>query len=300
MINCYICKIRFGNRESLTNHIFSMHRNELKRIGRSSLQNFDEKNEIFLPKISQIDETLKLIPNKYDRKITELSCLELKEKIISNYSMVPMDAIEVTEDIATEVYCGKYLPQGDIVECGVWKGGMSIILAKLFPDRKVYMCDSYEGFEPIGVSPYSLPLADNPDGEAYGKERHFPGKVWIVNNKPESSVVSLEQVKENLKTFNLSEENGIVFVKGFVSKTLAKDVCPIGQIAVLRIDVDSFAATYEVLILLYDKVVQGGIVIFDDFLVDEARTAIHRFERERGLNFVFKPGHMVGCYITKE
>lgn len=304
MINCHICKKQFDNRESFTNHILSIHRNELKRIDRFSPQNFERKNEIniekILVKMVQIDEILKLIPNKYNRKITELSCWELKEKIVFNYSMVPMDSMEVTEEIAAEVYCGKHLPQGDIVECGVWKGGMSVILAKLFPDRRIFLCDSYEGFEPIGVSPYSLPLADNPEGEADGKERHFPGKLFIFNGKSEPSAVSLEQVKENLETFNLSEENGIIFVKGFVSKTLAKDVCPVEQIAVLRIDVDSYAATYEVLTLLYDKVVPGGVIIFDDYMIEEARTAIHRFEKERGLNFIFKPGHMIGCYITKE
>jgi hypothetical protein len=32
--------------------------------------------------------------------------------------------------------------EGDIVECGVYKGGMSLFLTKLFPNKKIWLVDS--------------------------------------------------------------------------------------------------------------------------------------------------------------
>ena len=53
---------------------------------------------------------------------------------------------------------------GDIVECGVWRGGFSIFLATLFENKKIWMFDSFEGFQPIEKSVFK-----------YDKiERHTP------------------------------------------------------------------------------------------------------------------------------
>ena len=41
------------------------------------------------------------------------------------------------------------LLDGDIVECGVWRGGMSLFLTKLFPNKKIWLADSYDGFQDI-------------------------------------------------------------------------------------------------------------------------------------------------------
>ena len=38
--------------------------------------------------------------------------------------------------------------KGDIVECGVWKGGFSIFLAEIFKDKNIWVADSFEVSNP--------------------------------------------------------------------------------------------------------------------------------------------------------
>ena len=44
--------------------------------------------------------------------------------------------------------------QGDIIECGVWRGGFSVFLSHLFNDRKIWVCDSFEGFQSLDDANY--------------------------------------------------------------------------------------------------------------------------------------------------
>jgi O-methyltransferase len=185
--------------------------------------------------------------------------------------------------------------KGDIVECGVWRGGFSIFLAKTFPKKTVWVCDSFEGFQPLEKARFEYP-----------SERHTPG-VDIA--------VSLEQVKENFKLYGLEESKKIVFLKGFVQDTLPN--AGIKQISLLRVDVDAYSATLEVLEELYDKVQSGGYIVFDDSCLYESLGAIRTFISAKQLpEVIYDPvtdlplslaqshinsdsGFPQGCYIIK-
>jgi hypothetical protein len=179
---------------------------------------------------------------------------------------------------------------GDIVECGVWAGGMSIFLSKLFPTKKIWVCDSYEGCQ-------------NPsDGDYYFEnEKHTKGMYSV----------SLEVVKDNFIKNNLPDDKRINFLKGWVKDTLKPEICPIKDIALLRIDVDSYSSTLEVLDYLYSKVKSGGIIIFDDSCLNESHHAMITF-LEKKPNIIFKhtsTGETIdiksgnslpcGCYFIK-
>lgn len=163
--------------------------------------------------------------------------------------------------------------EGDIVECGVWNGGMSIYLSHLHPTKRIWVCDSYEGFEPIEKQTHK-----------YDKERHVSSYTII----PQGSIISpLEKVISNFKNYKLSEdiETGrIKFIKGFVSETLPN--IEIDKISLLRIDVDGYSPTLDVLENLYDKVVDGGLIIFDDSNLYESFEATQRFFKERNIEMV--------------
>ena len=135
--------------------------------------------------------------------------------------------------------------EGDIIECGVWRGGMSIFLSTIFSDRKIWVCDSFDGFQPLKIAKYQ-----------YKDEVHTPNYDSMIK-------VSLEQVQSNFSRFGFpTSDKRINYLKGWVKDTLNTD--EIKKIALLRIDVDSYSATKEVLDLLYSKVSIGGLIVFDD------------------------------------
>ena len=183
--------------------------------------------------------------------------------------------------------------KGDIVECGIWRGGVSIFMAKLFAKKNIWMCDSFEGFQPLSAAKHEY---------RQGIERHFEGQAHVV--APYDTVVG------NLLRFGLRPDNRVKLLKGWVKDILRPDRCNIKEIALLRIDVDAYSATLEVLEHLYDKVVPGGFIIFDDSCLYETRDAVSDFFKQRNIkNNVLHtvtdqplalddplPG---GCYITK-
>ena len=59
----------------------------------------------------------------------------------------------------------------------------------------------------------------------------------------------------------------------------------IDKIALLRIDVDGYSPTRVVLDNLYDKVVTGGMIIFDDLCLVEAAEAIEDWMTEKRLSY---------------
>ena len=63
----------------------------------------------------------------------------------------------------------------------------------------------------------------------------------------------------------------------------------IGQIAILRLDADWYSSTMTILNELYDQVVSGGFVIFDDYGTwPGCRQAVHEFIEKRKLKVKFQ------------
>jgi hypothetical protein len=156
---------------------------------------------------------------------------------------------------------------GDIVECGVWRGGYSIFLSHLFSDKNIWVCDSFEGFQPLNNAKYD-----------FAKERHTPE---VSHGACGPLGISLEEVKNNFKTYGLENDPRIKYLKGFVKDTLPTS--GIEKISLLRVDVDAYSATLEVLDELYNKVQPGGYIIFDDANLIESLEAIKFFMKRENL-----------------
>ena len=157
--------------------------------------------------------------------------------------------------------------EGDIVECGVWRGGYSIFLSHLFSDRNIWVCDSFEGFQPLDNAKYN-----------FESERHTPA---FSHGACGPLSISLEEVKQNFKSYGLENQERIKFIKGFVKDSLPTS--GIEKIALLRVDVDAYSATLEVLDELYSKVQPGGFIVFDDACLIESAEAIKVFLTREGL-----------------
>lgn len=190
---------------------------------------------------------------------------ELREK---NYSM--------SEKLAfTSIYDEKErinLLDGDVVECGVFAGGLCVFLTKLFSNKKIWVVDSFTGFEKLDDSRYSKELLDLHNVE----EPH----VYGYGVRPQlfgGEHPSLEFVKNVFNEYGELDNPNVKFLKGYVKDTLNPIVCPIEKISLLRIDVDAYSATMDVLDYLYPKVVSGGMIIFDDASIESGYWAINDF-----------------------
>jgi O-methyltransferase len=156
---------------------------------------------------------------------------------------------------------------GDFVECGVWRGGASFLMAELLRqagvlDRRVWLFDSFDG----------LPPPEEIDGAralAYPKDHASP---WYHDN----CRASLEEVQGNVAALGL--DGWVRLVKGWFEATLPVHRDRIGPIALLRIDGDWYSSVRCCLDNLYDQVVDGGLVILDDYYAwDGCAIATHEF-----------------------
>ncbi len=200
-------------------------------------------------------------------------------------TMVSEERFITINQLARQIY-DEQIP-GDIVECGIWRGGMSIYLAYAFPDRECWACDSFQGFEPLENCKY--------DPTGIVTEHHLPG----IHHLNDILTVPESVVRKSFSDMGLNEINGIHFLPGWVNDTTKPSSCPIDKIAILRIDVDAYSATLVVLENLYDKVVPGGFVIFDDSGLPECIAAIYEFERKRGIDIVSNLHDPLGTHVGK-
>jgi O-methyltransferase len=148
---------------------------------------------------------------------------------------------------------------GDIVECGVWRGGSMLLVARKLArlkdtGRKLYLFDTFEGMSEPGKEDVSA--VDNTSAKDLMNvaDKMAGDNVWCYS--------ALDEVKANLGKGGYPMEN-IRFIKGKVEDTLPEP--SIGQIALLRLDTDWYESTKHELETLYEKLVPGGILIIDDY-----------------------------------
>lgn len=158
---------------------------------------------------------------------------------------------------------------GDIVETGVWRGGSCIVArgvlkAHGITDRTVWVADSFEGFPPLGRDEHDLDVAV--DLNQY--------------NELIGVAVPMDEVRANFERYDLLDDQ-VRFLPGRFSDTMP--TAPMTQIAVLRMDGDSYRATWDVLEHLYPRVPAGGFVIVDDYCLEACRQAVHDYRDRHGI-----------------
>lgn len=174
--------------------------------------------------------------------------------------------------IAPETYMNNLLlieaqapASGCVVECGVWRGGMSAGMADILGGARFhYLFDSYEGLPPAQQ-------IDGPAAIAYQADTASPG--YLDNCAAERGFAE--------RAMSLSSTREYELVQGWFKDTLPGFV-PREPIAVLRLDGDWYKSTMICLVHLYDRVVEGGLIIFDDYYIyDGCSRAVHEFLAER-------------------
>lgn len=164
----------------------------------------------------------------------------------------------------------KYRVPGDIVECGVWKGGSMMAIAatlqRLRDIRPLWLYDTYEGMPP------ATDVDRNFKGELAEDRRKVMGDGWVLGR--------LDEVQSTMGT--LGYEGDTRYIKGLVEDTIPAQ-CP-GRISLLRLDTDFYASTYHELVHLYPRLSPGGVLIIDDYGSWEgARKAVDQYFAEQSI-----------------
>jgi len=148
---------------------------------------------------------------------------------------------------------------GDFVECGVWKGGSSMLIALTLMkfgvnDRKIWMYDTFEGMSEPGEE-------DKDNQGTQAKElltkasKDVSESVWCFSE--------LDAVKKNLLNTRYPIDQ-IQFIKGKVEDTIPISI-PNEYISLLRLDTDWYESTKHELNYLFPLLVKSGVLIIDDY-----------------------------------
>ena len=110
--------------------------------------------------------------------------------------VMPPVSIDALVDLANlvQLVLDEHLP-GDFVECGVWRGGGGFLMADLLRragvrDRKVWLCDSFQGMPPVEEIDGPLAMAEASD----------PESPLYVDNSRDSFTDMLKLVEQPLAT----------------------------------------------------------------------------------------------------
>ena len=173
-----------------------------------------------------------------------------------NLSMTSADRLLATL-LSVKYVCNSNI-EGDFVECGVWRGGNSIIalhtLNKANKNKSVWMYDTFKGMTKPTEFDY-----ENVTGKNAIKE--FESKIMEDHN--EWCFASLDDVKKNIEYYK--KDININIIQGDIIKTLKNNSNIPEVISVLRLDTDWYESTKLELEILYPRLSSGGVLLIDDY-----------------------------------
>jgi O-methyltransferase len=170
--------------------------------------------------------------------------------------------------------------EGDLAECGVWRGGCATFMRGLLAafevaDRRVWVADSFQGLPRPTLSP---------DVEL---------NLDLSREKYPALAVDLETVRRTFSSHGLLDDQ-VCFLPGWFEETL--QASGIERLALLRIDGDLYSSSKAVLDALYDRVAPGGFVVVDDYFLPNCRQAVDEFIVARKLTEPIERIDWTGIY----
>lgn len=147
---------------------------------------------------------------------------------------------------------------GDLVECGVWRGGSSILAALALAnagddDRLIWMYDTYEGMTVPTDRDVSI------SGDAVSE--NWASRQSKLDD-PVVAYASLREVRENIAQAGIPEVR-VKTVVGPVEETIPSEAP--AEISLLRLDTDWYESTKHELEFLWPRLSPRGVIIVDDY-----------------------------------
>jgi len=201
---------------------------------------------------------------------SSLSYLDRERNIDRNYfDYVRLATLEL---IAFEI--SKKKLSGNIAELGVYKGKFARYINQYFPDRLLYLFDTFEGFDNRDV------VSENAKNFSSGEQ--------------DFSDTSVESVLKQMPFPQKCKP-----VKGFFPDS-AKGIDD--RFVFVSLDADLYEPIYNGLVFFYPKLVSGGYIFIHDFNNDAykgARKAVEQFCSEQNIGYLPIPDLGGSAVITR-
>lgn len=221
------------------------------------------------PEAQRLHELRQQLPDATDDQIECIASVE------SDTMTSPERILALCQGVAHIV---QHQIEGSIVECGVWRGGSMAATAKTLTrlnemDRDLWLYDTFEGM--------SEPTSNDVDFMGQGAESLLAeqacdeqSSIWCYS--------PLDHVQQVMTATGYPADR-IRFLKGKVENTLPQQTPE--QIALLRLDTDWYESTKCELEHLFPKMVNGSILIIDDYGHWEGcRRAVDEYFSQHGIS----------------
>jgi len=133
------------------------------------------------------------------------------------------------------------LKSGSIIEIGVWRGGTGALLAKQAKNcgikEKVYLCDTFAGVVKAGVKDSSYRGGEHADTSRKAVEELIFGRMNLDN---------------------------VEVLEGIFPDQTGHQVAGM-QFRLCHVDVDVYQSAKDIVEWIWDKMVPGGIMVYDDY-----------------------------------
>lgn len=140
---------------------------------------------------------------------------------------------------------------GDILEIGTWRGGTAGIFTQMSPKKTVYLADTFEG------------VVKSSSWEHYEDKAH--------SDTTEELVIDFLSKQLGVDNFKI--------LKGIFPEDTGESVAD-QEWAYVHIDVDVYESAKDTFNFVWDNVVQGGVVVFDDYGFISACSGVYKFVNE--------------------
>ena len=152
---------------------------------------------------------------------------------------------------------------GNVAELGVFQGQFAQLINTAFPQKKIFLFDTFEGF-----SKKDFTVKDELDV--------MPSVVDEFQKTSADKVLAIMPHKEKC-----------IIKQGYFPDTAAG--CEDEEFCFVSIDADLFKPIYDGLVFFYDRLVKGGYIMIHDYnnsIYKGAKQAVKKFSTERNINFV--------------
>lgn len=149
--------------------------------------------------------------------------------------------------------------EGAFIECGVWRGGSSMLAALTLLElgdtsRDLYLFDTFEGMSAPTEKDVMFDGTKAKDLLNTSERREELNNYWCIG--------TIENVRRNMIATGYPEKR-IHLIKGKVEDTIPQNAP--GKIALLRLDTDWYESTKHEMEHLYPRLATNGVLIIDDY-----------------------------------